>query len=122
MKNKKYFDGGSILSLLGGATNLIPKDNAAGGAASGAINGASSLAATGNPYLIGAGALIGGVAGGIQGNKQNMQNQINPYTDGISDRNNFLNIMADGGLIEYNTGGTHEQNPLGGIPQGMAPG
>lgn len=122
MKNKKYFDGGNILSLLGGATNLIPKDNAAGGAASGAINGASSLAATGNPYLIGAGALIGGVAGGIQGNKQNIQNQINPYTDGISDRNNFLNIMADGGLIEYNTGGTHEQNPLGGIPQGIAPG
>src|SRR5574344_2183311 len=35
---KQYFDGGSILSLLGGATNLIPKDNAAGGAASGAIN------------------------------------------------------------------------------------
>ena len=30
MKNKKYFDGGSILSLLGGATNLIPKDNTAG--------------------------------------------------------------------------------------------
>ena len=122
MKNKKYFDGGSILSLLGGATNLIPKDNTAGGAVSGAINGASSLAATGNPYLMGAGALIGGVAGGIQGNKQNMQNQINPYSDGVNDRNNFLNIMADGGLIEYNTGGTHEQNPLGGIPQGVAPG
>ncbi len=118
MKNKKYFDGGSILSLLGGATNLIPKDNTAGGAVSGAINGASSLAATGNPYLMGAGALIGGVAGGIQGNKQNMQNQINPYTDGISDRNNFLNIMADGGLIEYNTGGSHKESPLGGIPQG----
>ena len=117
MKNKKYFDGGSILSLLGGATNLIPKDNAVGGAASGAINGASSLAALG-PYGAAAGALIGGVAGGIQGNKQNMQNQINPYTQGISDRNNFLNIMADGGLIEYNTGGTHEQSPLGGIPQG----
>lgn len=87
---KQYFDGGSILSLLGGATNLIPKDNTAGGAASGAINGASSLAATGNPYLMGAGALIGGVAGGIQGNKQNMQNQINPYSDGVNDRNNSL--------------------------------
>lgn len=30
--------------------------------------------------------------------------------------------FADGGpLTEFNAGGTHEQNPLGGIPQGMAP-
>ena len=35
------------------------------------------------------------------------------------------NSFAEGGnmepLTEFNTGGTHEQNPLGGIPQGMAP-
>lgn len=30
--------------------------------------------------------------------------------------------FAEGGpLTEFNAGGTHEQNPLGGIPQGMAP-
>jgi hypothetical protein len=32
------------------------------------------------------------------------------------------NSFADGGpLTEFNAGGTHEQNPLGGIPQGTAP-
>jgi hypothetical protein len=35
------------------------------------------------------------------------------------------NSFADGGpmaqLTEFNAGGTHEQNPIGGIPQGMAP-
>lgn len=32
------------------------------------------------------------------------------------------NSFAEGGpLTEFNSGGTHEQNPLGGIPQGMAP-
>lgn len=32
------------------------------------------------------------------------------------------NSFADGGpLTEFNAGGSHEQNPLGGIPQGMAP-
>jgi hypothetical protein len=32
------------------------------------------------------------------------------------------NSFADGGqLTEFNEGGTHEQSPIGGIPQGMAP-
>lgn len=32
------------------------------------------------------------------------------------------NMYANGGpLTEFNEGGTHEENPLGGIPQGMAP-
>lgn len=123
---KQYFDGGNILSLLGGLNNVIPSDTTAGGAASGAISGASSMATTGNPYLIGAGALLGGIGGGIQGYKQNMNNQINPYTDGVDQRNKMLNIMADGGfLTSFDGGYTHDDpnpnNVNGGIPQGIAP-
>jgi len=123
---KQYFDGGNILSLLGGLSNVIPSDNTAGGAAGGAIKGASSMATTGNPYLIGAGALLGGINGGIQGYKQNMDNQINPFTDGVNQRNQMLNIMADGGLLTSFDGGyKHDEinsnNINGGIPQGIAP-
>ena len=123
---KQYFDGGNILSLLGSLNNVIPSDTTAGGAAGGAISGAASMATTGNPYLIGAGALLGGIGGGIQGYKQNMNNQINPYTEGVDQRNQMLNIMADGGfLTSFDGGYTHnDPNPNninGGIPQGMAP-
>ena len=123
---KQYFDGGNILSLLGSLNNVIPSDTTAGGVASGAISGASSMATTGNPYLIGAGALLGGIGGGIQGYKQNMNNQINPYTEGVDQRNQMLNIMADGGfLTSFDGGYTHnDPNPNninGGIPQGIAP-
>ena len=34
-------------------------------------------------------------------------------------KNNNIAKRADGGFIEFNTGGSHEQNPLGGIPIGM---
>ena len=123
---KQYFDGGNILSLLGSLNNVIPSDTTAGGAAGGAISGAASMATTGNPYLIGAGALLGGIGGGIQGYKQNMNNQINPYTQGVDQRNQMLNIMADGGFLTYYDGGyTHgdknKDNIYHGIPQGIAP-
>lgn len=122
---KQYFDGGNILSLLGGLSNAIPSDTTAGGAAGGAISGASSLSALG-PYGMAAGALLGGIGGGIQGYKQNMNNQINPYTDGVDQRNKMLNIMADGGfLTSFDGGYTHNDpnpnNVNGGIPQGKAP-
>ena len=36
-------------------------------------------------------------------------------------RQNMMNYFAEGGLLnEFNTGDSHENNPLGGIPQGIA--
>ena len=43
----------------------------------------------------------------------NLNNKYNNYL------NNNMKRYAEGGdLNQFNTGGTHEQNPLGGIPQG----
>lgn len=89
------------------------------------------------------GALIGGIAGGVnnlvtvgihagQRNKINSEIQetnMNKFS-GLSDRMssinkvdsylNKANVFAMGGnLTEFNAGGSHEQNPNGGIPQGI---
>jgi hypothetical protein len=42
----------------------------AGGALRGAVSGGGALATTGNPFLIGAGALVGFIGGGIAANKE----------------------------------------------------
>lgn len=152
---RKYKNGGNLYFLGGltGATamsggadiagkvsDIIPTTTKGGGAASGALKGASMGSALG-PYGMAAGAVIGGVAGFIGAenaqNKQAFSNSINS----MKERNQMLGIKANGGYIvplgvspnmtsqyegggmltEFNNGGTHEESPYQGIPQGVAP-
>lgn len=89
------------------------------------------------------GALIGGIAGGVNNlvtvgihagqrdkiNSEIQEANMNKFS-GLSDRMssinkvdsylNKANVFAMGGnLTEFNAGGSHEQNPNGGIPQGI---
>ena len=137
---------GAAGSMLG---NLIPtkrKDGVTsigGSAASGAIQGASSLAMLGPIGMI-AGGVIGGVGGLLSGKKQQEEDltQMKLAKD-ESTRTTLANMnygsangsnlpMAMGGLLNplsvdtpighstyFANGGTHESNPYGGIPQGF---
>ena len=134
---------GGIAGLGGmvGASGIL--GNSVGGkTASGALSGAASGAMLG-PLGIGAGALIGGISSFIGAKKekeealkaeQDMKNM--QFSNFISSSNlnqtNGSNMpMAYGGdmyseggamsplFTEFEGGGTHEQNPFGGIPQGM---
>lgn len=90
----------------------------------------------------GAGLLTGGLFGGIGRRRRNKararkEKELNGQTkanfetennrltaQGIT--NSLTNYFAYGGdisngLVEFNSGGSHEDNPLGGIPQGMSP-
>ena len=115
MKNRKYF--------LGGDINW---GKVAAGAGSGALTGSAA-----SPL----GAVIGGVIGAgsalfgeAQENKaeNNMQANLDESitSNRISSAINSLNLAAYGGgiegsgdgLIQFNNGGSHEANPLGGIP------
>jgi len=108
------------------------------GALSGAAKGAS-MGMIAGPWgaAIGgaAGAIGGGVMSGMEANKTNeavlQQQQGDDLTKSLNQQanehyGNFgyggpLNYLANGGelLTEYNGGGTHEQNPNGGIPVGQ---
>ena len=109
--------------------------------------GAAAGMMIGGPW----GALIGGIAGGllnigsqIGGNsraeelnqliKVTNDNQISSFYDTAqrnqarSQREAMMNYFAEGGLLDsgngitkFNVGGSHEQNPYGGIMQGIAP-
>jgi hypothetical protein len=129
--------GGEASGMLSG---MINPNTRGGGAASGALKGASMGAALG-PYGMAAGAVIGGVAGLISGGKAADQAEETEFNTDIMQRNKMLGIKANGGFIsptgvnatqqmmyenggeltEFNTGGLHEENPMMGIPQGMAP-
>lgn len=112
-----------------------------GGAAKGAMAGAAL-----GPIGIGVGALIGGGADLVKGmmedsghrkavdaanavrnqNVNNFYNQVG-VNDAMSKRNEMFNVFADGGDMQglngvnmFNTGGSHEENALNGIPQGYS--
>lgn len=105
--------------------------------------GAAAGMSIGGPW----GALIGGIAGGVlniasqlggesRANKLNRlsnmanDNTVNSYystaqrNQARSQRQALMNYFAEGGdlngVTKFNTGGSHEQNPFGGIPQGIA--
>lgn len=129
-------------------SSLIPTQNRNGGtsvggaAASGALKGAASLAMLG-PIGMAVGGIGGGLASFLQAKqmkekeqeeeqalqKQNFMNFVSSSNLNQSNGSNIPMSMggkmyADGGMInptltEFNVGGTHESNPLGGIPQGM---
>lgn len=113
----------------------IAKNNVRGSALSGVASGASAGMAFG-PWGAAVGGLIGGLSGGISsalGNnkKKALENtlktqQIGNFqavADNIQGANTMqqmANYSANGGeLTTFENGGTHEQNPNGGVPQGV---
>lgn len=134
---------------MGMVSSLIPttkKDGTTsigGSAGKGALQGAASMASLGPIGMI-AGGVIGGVGGLISGKKQQEEDLLQQQL--VKDENtrstlsnmnygqaNSSNLpMAMGGKMNpltidspigdtsfFATGGTHEQNPYGGIPQGI---
>lgn len=109
--------------------------------------GAAAGMSIGGPW----GALIGGIAGGVSNIFSQLggsdraadlnrrveaanKNQIYSFYDTAqrnqarSQREAMMNYFAEGGLLDsgngitkFNVGGSHEQNPYGGIMQGIAP-
>lgn len=89
------------------------------------------------------GGVVGGIGGAITGSINALQNQkntaklnkaidlanintINSFQDTATRnsnrdiRNDMMNMYDDGGdMTMFNVGGSHEQNPFGGIPQGI---
>ena len=133
------FTSGSKQELLSKATGFkgyeMPKTDAVssglGGAASGAAAG--TAIAPGIGTAIGAGVgLVGGAVSSIFGNSKRKRakrraeraamNNINAQNTELTEDsiyNNLSNQLANGGdLVEFKNGGSHEENPLGGIPQG----
>lgn len=144
MKLNLYNQGGMVNPLVGSAVegvgSLMQQSNdpvlgALGGAAKGAASGAMF-----GPIGMGVGALVGGVTSIVQGNKQRKaeaamqdamrQQQVKSHLSKLSSSEgvqqgavNPYNIMAYGGLTQnqletYDNGGTHSQNPNGGIQIG----
>jgi len=129
-KNQGALAGGA--GVASQAIDLVaPENSIGGGAAKGALKGASMGAALG-PWGALAGGAIGGIAGGIgAGKAQNeaeiaarkqsiaqmasQRSMIDPYAKGT-----YANGGELPGITQFNNGGTHEQNPLGGIPQGIS--
>lgn len=132
MKDPNVQGGASALAGLGaGMIDTMvddPTDKFAG-AGSGALKGLAAGAAFG-PIGMAAGAVLGG-ATGFFGAKKAEEAQLladnkagsarlKAGTAGVDPN---AHVYAIGGMIpkltEFNEGGSHEENPLGGIPQGF---
>lgn len=111
----------------------------------GSIGAGAGLGSAFGPVGSAIGAVGGGVVGGIKsifGNKKakrkerraknkarglNTMATLESYMGkayGFADGGNINNLMgrkyfAEGGLTSFNTGGSHEESPIGGIPQGI---
>lgn len=134
---------------MGMVSSLIPTQNKAGvtsiggSAGKGALQGAASMASLG-PIGMAVGGVIGGVGGLISGKKQQEEDLLQQQlAKDETTRSTLANMnygasnssnlpMAMGGKMNpltidspigdtsfFATGGTHEQNPNGGIPQGV---
>ncbi len=131
-KVKKDFNTGQTL------TSNVKAGSSIGATIGSIIPGAGTLAGA----AIGAvgGAIVGGIKS-IFGNKKAKRQErrakekargLNTMTTmesymgkayGFADGGNLSNVMgrkyfADGGLTTFNNGGSHEESPIGGIPQG----
>ena len=136
---EKDFTSGSKQELLSKATDFkgyeMPKTNAVGSGLGGAVSGAAAgtAIAPGIGTAIGAGVgLVGGVVSSIFGNSKRKRakrraeraamNNINAQNTELTEDSIYSSLssqLADGGsLVEFKNGGSHEENPLGGIPQG----
>lgn len=123
----------------------LGRENAFAKGLAGAASGASAGVAAGGVGAI-VGGLVGGVTGVLGSLSRNKQNQATENRLRMDTMNNFMaenqrlsqqslnnaliNYAAYGGqlnqaatpesgLVEINNGGTHEQNPLGGVPFGI---
>jgi len=139
---------GVAAPLIGAGLSLSDNPNTPGmSAAKGALSGAAAGAALG-PWGALAGGVIGGGLGLVQGQQAKhqaaiQQNSLGRQQYGMATQGQNLsghiysayggpiaNEEADGGnmyasqtnpLTRFNVGGTHEQNPNGGVPQGVNP-
>lgn len=133
------FTSGSKQELLSKATGFkgyeMPKTDAVssglGGAASGAAAGTAIAPGIGT-VIGGAVGLVGGVASSIFGNSKRKRakrraeraamNNINAQNTELTEDSIYSNLSSQlsngGSLVEFKNGGSHEENPLGGIPQG----
>lgn len=136
MKNKYYFLGGNQASAVGAGGNML--GDAIGGDAGAAIGGLATGAASGaafGPIGMAVGGGLGLISGIMKNNAQKkaeaqqkeqlekaqrMQSLSNARSI-IGDQSG-VNLVAYGGEVggkgytEFNEGGSHEANPLGGIP------
>jgi hypothetical protein len=130
-KNQGAIAGGA--GILGQGVDTIASEGSIGGSvAKGALSGASAGMALG-PW----GALAGGViGGGISAITASKEKQRMDFAKKMSDQARGDSMMsginsqtgnvyaANGGelpgITQFNVGGTHEQNPLNGIPQGIS--
>lgn len=136
---EKDFTSGSKEELLTKATDFkgyeMPKTNAV----SSGLSGAASGAAAGTAIAPGIGTVIGGAVGAVGGAvssifgnskrkkakrraERDAINNINAQNTELTEDSIYSSLssqLADGGsLVEFKNGGSHEENPLGGIPQG----
>ena len=136
---EKDFTSGSKEELLSKATDFkgyeMPKTNAV----SSGLSGAASGAAAGTAIAPGIGTAIGGAVGAVGGAvssifgnskrkkakrraEKDAMNNINAQNTELTEDSIYSSLssqLADGGsLVEFKNGGSHEENPLGGIPQG----
>lgn len=123
----------------------VKKDFDTKQAMTGSIGAGAGLGSAFGPVGSAIGAVGGAVVGGIKsifGNKKakrkerraknkarglNTMATLESYMGkayGFADGGNINNLMgrkyfAEGGLTSFNTGGSHEESPIGGIPQGI---
>ena len=129
-----------LMSQWSNAKNAdLGRTNVAGAALGGVSSGASAGMAFG-PWGAAIGGAIGGLTGGITaaiGNEKKKRKESKLNREMVSSFSNtaqnlnaesmdmtLANMMADGGFTNgitfFNAGGTHEENPLMGVPQGMS--
>ena len=128
-----------LMSKWSNARNAdLGKTNVSGSALGGVSSGASAGMAFG-PLGATIGGAIGGLTGGITaaiGNEKKKREETRLNREMVSSFSNtaqnlnaenmdmtLANMMADGGFTNgitfFNEGGTHEENPLMGVPQGI---
>lgn len=87
------------VQVAGQVSGMINKNTRGGGAASGALQGASMGMALG-PWGAGAGALIGGAVGLINGGKAADKLEQDDFNNSMNERNSLLGLRANGGYID----------------------
>ena len=136
---EKDFTAGSKQELLSKATDFkgyeMPKTSAVSSGLSGAASGAAAGTAIApgiGTVIGGAVGLVGGVGSSIFGNSKRKKakrraeraamNNINAQNTELTEDSIYSSLssqLAEGGsLVEFKNGGSHEENPFGGIPQG----
>lgn len=136
---EKDFTAGSKEELLTKATDFKGYEMPKTDAVSSGLGGAASGAAAGTAIAPGIGTVIGGAVGAVGGAvssifgnskkkrakrraERDAINNINAQNTELTEDSIYSSLssqLADGGsLVEFKNGGSHEENPLGGIPQG----